>query len=90
VGYMSALAMTDKELGLSLEQQVGWHLSSNHYPPIPSEMVSVCLEAIDYANEGEWDAEVAMPEGMSYRGMDTAPVHAIIEQHHLDAWIEGE
>jgi (2Fe-2S) ferredoxin len=28
-----------------------------------------------------------MPQGVSYRGMTTAPAHAIVEQHRLDAWV---
>ena len=87
MGYLSALAMTDEELGLSLEDQISLHLTTNHYPPVPASMVPVCIEAIDNANEGNWDAEVSMPEGVSYRGMSTAPVYAIVEQHHLAAWI---
>jgi hypothetical protein len=87
MGMLSALAMTDEELSLTLEQQIGWHLSSNHYPPVPGEMIPVCIDAIDYANEGEWDLELDMPEGISYRGSNTAPVYAIVEQHHLGAWI---
>ena len=90
MGYMSALSIQDEDLGISLEQQISWHLQSNHYPPIPNEMVAVCIDAIEYANEGEWDLELDMPEGVSYRGRSTAPVYAIVESNHLDAWIEGE
>jgi (2Fe-2S) ferredoxin len=28
-----------------------------------------------------------MPEGVSYKGLDTAPAWAIVEQHHLEAWL---
>jgi hypothetical protein len=28
-----------------------------------------------------------MPEGVFYKGKTTAPAWAIIEQHHLDAWL---
>jgi hypothetical protein len=28
-----------------------------------------------------------MPQGVSYRGMDTAPAQAIADQHRLDAWL---
>jgi hypothetical protein len=50
-------------------------------------MIPVCIEAIDYANEGEWDKLVALPENVSWRGLTEVPVHAIVEQHHLDPWI---
>jgi len=28
-----------------------------------------------------------MPEGISYKGLNTAPAWAIVEQHHLDEWL---
>lgn len=73
---------------LDMEQQIGIHLKSNHYPPIPSSMVKPCIEAIDAVNDaGLWDLEIPMPEGITYKGLTTAPAHAIIEQHHLHAWL---
>jgi len=75
------------EIGLTLEEQILVHLTSNHYPPVPKVMVETCIEAIDKANEGEWDEMVPMPEGVTYKGETEAPVHAIVEQHHLDFWI---
>jgi hypothetical protein len=51
-------------------------------------MVKPCIEAIDAVNDlGLWDLEIPMPEGITYKGLTTAPAWAIIEQHHLDAWI---
>jgi hypothetical protein len=87
MGRMNAIAISDEALGIDLETQLEWHLRSNHYPPVPVSMVPVCIEAIDLANEGDWDAVVTMPEGVSYRGSSVAPVYAIVEQHHLDNWI---
>ena len=75
------------EMGLSLEEQLLVHLTSNHYPPVPKSMVPICIEAIDLANDGFWDEMVKMPEGVQYQGTDEAPVHAIVEQHHLEFWI---
>ncbi len=75
------------EIGLTLEEQILVHLTSNHYPPVPKVMVETCIEAIDKANGGEWDEMVPMPEGVTYKGETEAPVHAIVEQHHLDFWI---
>ena len=73
---------------MAIEQQIRIHLSANHYPPVPPIMVQACVEAIDAVNDaGLWDLEIPMPEGVTYKGLTTAPAHAIIEQHHLDAWI---
>ena len=80
--------LDDLGISLDIEKQIGIHLSANHYPPVPSIMVAPCIEAIDAVNDaGLWDLEIPMPEGVSYKGLTTAPAWAIIEQHHLDAWI---
>ena len=83
--FANDLALADN---LTIENQIAIHLSANHYPPVPAIMVQPCVEAIDAVNDaGLWDLEIPLPEGVSWRGLTTAPAHAIIEQHHLDAWI---
>jgi hypothetical protein len=74
-------------LDLSLEQAIGYHLQGNHYPPVPLSMVQPCIEAIDAYHDNDAMREIEMPEGVSYKGRTTAPAYAIIEQHHLDAWL---
>lgn len=80
--YAAGIAETD----LSLETQIEWHLKGNHYPPIPSSMVTPCVEAIDAYWEDDLDKEITLPEGVLYRGNPTAPAREIIINHHLDAW----
>jgi hypothetical protein len=75
---------------LSMEQQISWHLTSNHYPPVPTSMVTPCIEAIDAFWEDDLDKEIELPEGVTYRGMTTAPAREIIINHHLDAWCDDE
>lgn len=87
MGNNMAHELANEDFGLSLEQQISIHLTSNHYPPVPTFMVPVCIEAIDLANEGDMDSHIDMPEGVSWRGQDSAPVWAIINQHHLHAWV---
>lgn len=82
-----ATAIDIKDTGLSLREQLTWHLRGNHYPPIPSSMVDPCILAVNLASNGEWDSRVELPEGITYRGEDSAPAHAIVEQHHLEAWV---
>jgi hypothetical protein len=85
---MASGVLEDMGIMLSIEQQIGIHLSSNHYPPVPSTMIQPCIQAIDAVNDlGLWDLPIKLPEGVSWRGEDMAPAHAIIEAHHLDAWI---
>ena len=86
MGRLQAEALAAEDF-LPLEAQLRWHLQSNHYPPVPSSMVPVCIEAIDHANEGNWDEMITLPEGVSWKGEPMSPVHAIVEQHHLDPWI---
>ena len=83
--FANDLSLADN---LDIETQIGIHLSANHYPPVPPIMVQACVEAIDAVNDaGLWDLEIPMPEGVSYKGLTTAPAWAIIEQHHLNAWL---
>jgi hypothetical protein len=85
---MASGVLEDMGIHLTIEDQIRIHLSSNHYPPVPATMVQPCIEAIDAVNDlGLWDLEIPLPEGVSWRGCDTAPAHAIIEAHHLEAWI---
>jgi hypothetical protein len=50
-------------------------------------MVQPCIDAIDAAHDEDFQRFIAMPEGVFYKGMSHAPAYAIIEQHHLDAWL---
>lgn len=83
-----AYELADSELfpELDLENAITIQLRSNHYPPVPYSMVPVCIEAIHAYNVGDFSKEIKLPEGVSWRGQDTAPAAAIIDSHHLDAW----
>jgi hypothetical protein len=50
-------------------------------------MVQPCIDAIDAAHDEDYKRFIAMPDGVFYKGMSHAPAYAIIEQHHLDAWL---
>ena len=75
---------------MPIEAQINTHLQYNFYPPVPSSMVQPCIEAIDAYLEEDFDRQIEMPQGVSYRGSDYAPAHAIVEQHRLDSWLEQE
>ena len=85
MGHSTAVDIASTDL--SLERQIGWHLQSNHYPPVPSSMVQPCIEAIEAGNEGDYNRAITLPEGVMWRGSNEAPAHAIIEGHHLDPWL---
>ena len=86
MGSVTAIGLADSVL--DLETQLGYHLQGNHYPPVPLSMVQPCIEAIDAAYDEDFDREIAMPEGVSYKGSNVAPAWAIIEQHHLSWFID--
>jgi hypothetical protein len=90
MGSNLAYDLASDELGLDLETAIGYHLQGNHYPPVPLSMVQPCIEAIDAYYDESYDKLIEMPEGVSYKGNTHAPAWAIIEQHHLDAWLPEE
>ena len=76
--------------GISQEQALHWHLSANHYPPVPVSMIPACVAAIEAANDGEWDRLIPLPEGVTWKGHEQAPASAIIEGHHLQSFLDGD
>lgn len=63
---------------------VEWHLRYNHFPPLPAEILPVALDVLELAESGAaWDDEVALPEGVSYRGSSYAPLGACVDAWHL-------
>lgn len=66
---------------------LAWHLQHNHYPPVLLRMIPTCRDAIAAAAAGDWDTLAALPDGVTYRGRNTAPVWAIIEAHHLAPFV---
>lgn len=89
MGNNFATELADRDLfpELDLEMAIGYHLQGNHYPPVPLSMVQPCIDAIDAYYDEDYDKLIEMPEGVSYKGDTHAPAWAIIEQHHLDAWL---
>lgn len=86
MGSVTAIGLAESEL--DLEKQLAYHLQGNHYPPVPLSMVKPCIDAIDAAYDEDYDRMIDMPEGVSYKGNTQAPAWAIIEQHHLDWFID--
>jgi hypothetical protein len=90
MGSVTAIGLAESEL--DLEKQLAYHLQGNHYPPVPLEMIPVCIEAIDAFYEEDWERMIDMPMvgdfQIRYRGETQAPASAIVEQHHLSWFIE--
>lgn len=71
---------------LDLEDALAWHLQVNHYPPIP-EVFDAALLAIEEAKFENWDGLVPLPDGVTWRDQDKAPVWACVEGWHLEVFI---
>ena len=90
MGSVTAIDLADSVL--DLETQLRYHLQGNHYPPVPVEMVAPCIEAIDAAYDEDYERIIDMPMvgdfQIRWRGLTQAPAWAIIEQHHLNWFID--
>ena len=85
MGNNLALDLATSTLGL--RNALSIHLTSNHYPPVPTEMVEPCVLAIEAMNDEDDRRSITLPEGVLWRGQTTAPAWAIVEGHHLEAWL---
>jgi hypothetical protein len=89
MGSVTAIGLADTTL--DLETQLLYHLQGNHYPPVPKEMVQPCIEAIDAYYDEDFNRMIEMPMvgdfQILYKGMSHAPASAIVEQHHLEWFI---
>ena len=90
MGSVTTLGIIDSVL--DLETQLLYHLRGNHYPPVPAEMVQPCIEAIDAFYDEDYGRMIDMPMvgdfQILYRGETQAPARAIVEQHHLETFID--
>jgi len=88
--FATELADNDLFPELDLETAIGYHLQGNHYPPVPLSMVHPCVEAIDAYYEEDYNRLIELPFPITWRGETHAPASAIVENHHLDAWLPQE
>jgi hypothetical protein len=84
MGYTTAQELASI---LDLDSSIEMHLRVNHYPPVPKSMVQPCIDAIDAFHDEDYNRQIELPEGISWRGETSAPASAIVEAHHLDAWL---
>jgi hypothetical protein len=85
MGMMTAVDL--QEQGLSLEQQLSIHFSSNCYPPIPQGMIPTAIAAIDACWEEDYNKMIPLPEGVSFRGQSEVSASNVIQSYRLDAWL---
>lgn len=89
MGTLGAQAMVAAVNDGLLDHQAAlhWHLGFNHYPPVPGYMVPVAQAAIDFANAGDWDAEIEPPAGGEWNSDRNPTTTEIVEDLHLDSFI---
>lgn len=85
--YAEGLAGSD----LPLEVSIGWHLQSNHYPPVPTCMNPLAIAAIKACNEDDPDRQLELPEGVEYRdGRTAVEAWRIVESFRLEPFVYYE
>ena len=87
MGSNLATELADGLLDLDLETQLRIHLTGNHYPPVPVSMIQPCIDAIDAYYDEDYNRLIVLPAPITWRNKNTAPASAIVEAHHLDAWL---
>lgn len=93
MGSISAMGMKEQvgEGNVSIDTALSWHLTSNHYPPIPSYMIPVAKRAIAKANRGEWEKKVRLPKDVEHRVYGKlVPVHEVVSHMHLDCFLDQD
>lgn len=78
------------ELDVDLKQQISYHLRGNFYPPVPEIMTQPCIDALNAFYEGDTKRMIKMPEGVFYKNSDSAPAWAVVQQHHLESWLDED
>ncbi len=73
---------------IDLDGALRWHLGANHYPPV-SHMLEAAKAAIEAGNDDDFDREVDLPSGVTFRGTGEsfAPARSIIESLHLEEFL---
>ena len=91
MGHMGAMGMMGavEDGMIDLRSALSWHLTSNHYPPVPTIMIDVAMAAIEAGNDEDWDRLIDLPDGVEHRRYGhSVPASAVIEDMHLDAFIQ--
>lgn len=86
VAVSERIAQSDKPL----EEKLRLHLQGNMSIIVPTEMIPVCIQAIEMANQGaDRNQMLDLPEGVWYKGEVKANIQQIIDGHRLEFFIDG-
>lgn len=87
MGRMGLEAMMEQA---TTDQVLVWHLTSNHFPPLPVSLVGSVKRAITNADHGDWNKKVRMDGIMCRQHGRLCPTWHLVEIAHLDSFIEQE
>ena len=92
MGRTGAMGMATEvgEGNVSIEAALHWHLTSNHYPPLPVTLIPAAMRAIKVARKEQWHRKILMPKNLLFRGKRLAPVGDLIEALHLEDFINAD
>jgi hypothetical protein len=87
MGSLQAMEMRiqTETQGLSMDAALLWHLTSNHFPPVPATLVPVARAAIAAANMGDWQQMIPFPDGFPKAELTAGE---IVEGLHLEAFLD--
>jgi hypothetical protein len=90
MGTQKAIEMAEAvEEGLPLAAALEYHLTSNHYPPLPRTLVQTAMKAILLVNHGQDMLTVRLPRGVELRGYgQRVPAWKLVDAMHLGAFID--
>ena len=90
MGSITAIGLADTTL--DLETQLKYHLTGNHYPPIPTVMVQPCIEAIDAYYDEDYSRRIELPYlnevQITWKGNTWTTASALVAHAHLEWFIE--
>jgi hypothetical protein len=70
------------------ETALHWHLTSNHYPPLPLDILPAVKRTIKAINAGKPDSKIKLPDGVSHKRYGTrVPAWECCKAWHLDAFL---
>ena len=83
MGYTQAIVMANM---IDLEQEIRWHLSYNHYPPVPRRMIQNAVEAVRLCRDNKFNETIITffeQQGFGW----SVPAQLIVEAYHLELWV---
>ena len=86
MGYTQAIEVA---IMMDLELGIRWQLLHNHYPPVPEEMISVAVRAVELCREGNYRSTIKTPFEHRVHGWHV-PAHVIVDAYHLEPWVNEE